>query len=98
MARFTATRFQASTLESLPPARRGLPARAGHATQSSAASPESLANFAATGCDAGYVRQYGVIRVGQTESSAAGARLSAQRGASCLHNAGAALSAQAVPV
>ena len=98
MARFTAACVSACTLGSLPLTRGGLPARARDAGESVASPPESSANSAASGRDAGYVRQYGFIRARQTESSAASQELSTQWRAFHPGSAGAALSAQAVPV
>src|SRR6185295_1873685 len=62
MARLAAARLCVRTLESLPPTRSGLPARAGNAGESIAAHPKSPTNSTTPGRDDGYVGQYGIIR------------------------------------
>src|SRR5215471_8656985 len=79
MARLATARLCASMLSSLPPTRRGLPARAGNVGKSIAAYPKSPANSATPGRDDGYVGQHGISRARQTDASAASQELSAQR-------------------
>src|SRR5215510_3360598 len=98
MARLAAACLCVSTLGSLPPTRSGLPARVGNAGESIASYPKSPANSATPGRDDGYVRQHGIIRARQTDSSTASQELSAQRRACGPGRARTALSTQAIPV